>query len=82
MLFLVIALTTNEMPSHHHKNHDWNLIVANGGTSGRLGIGGGSYVNVMNEDAIQDRYSGVTGGGGAHNNLQPYTALQYIIKAL
>lgn len=76
------TLTTNEMPSHQHKNHEWNLIVANGGISGRLGIGGGSYVNVMNEDANQNRYSGVTGGGGAHNNLQPYTALQYIIKAL
>ena len=74
------TLTTNEMPSHQHKNHEWNLIVANGGTSGRLGIGGGSYVNVMNEDANQNRYSAVTGGGEAHNNLQPYLSILYLIK--
>lgn len=67
------TLTTAEMPAHTHPNP----------ASGQFWIGGGSAIF-----AGGSTYSGTlsavtgssTGGGGAHNNLQPYMALHYLIK--
>ena len=70
------TLTVAEMPSHNH---------------GPLRIGGNTAVYLQNVASGAGEYgintnagSGIdvppTGGGAAHNNLQPYIALNYIIK--
>ena len=66
------TLTVNEMPSHKHV-----FTKALGGS--------GSYPDAEKSpsNSSLQRPSGVignTGGDAAHNNLQPYIALKYIIK--
>lgn len=63
------TLTTAEMPSH---THDIPLHNANGTTTNVQGAG----TNLANGS----KTTGSTGGGGAHNNLQPYFVLRYIIR--
>lgn len=62
------TLTTNEIPSHTHG------IVTKGNTgfaSGYVFSEGGGYNSAFSE---------AVGGGQAHNNLQPYIVINYIIK--
>lgn len=64
------ALSIAEMPSHNHVEQVYNA-VANGGDhpAGYLNVTGG----LINDGTTTQN----TGGGGAHNNLQPYiTALK------
>lgn len=64
------TLTTQEMPSH---NHDITIV----------GIGSGSYgynVSSLSIGSSQSEKTGNKGGDQAHNNLQPYIVLNYIIK--
>lgn len=79
------TLTTGEMPSHTHVQdpHTHALQRAsNIGTNyGQIPPDNASLVGpdaaaVINSTATNQN----TGGGGAHNNLQPYIALNYIIK--
>ena len=78
------TLTTSEMPSHTHTqnahNHQgsWGqTYVAGGGISVMQQIPGFSAnFTVGNTTATNQN----TGGGNAHNNLQPYIALNYIMK--
>jgi len=66
------TLSVNEMPSHTHSpygtsstsNGDW-LGLAGGGQGG-WGLAGGSNNNIYRLNLTN------TGGGAAHNNLQPY----------
>lgn len=65
------VLTVTEMPNHSHgalktnnATGDWDNVVASGT---------GTYANKNN-------VLGYTGGGGAHNNMQPYLGINYIIK--
>ena len=65
-------LTTPEMPSHNHTFQAWNNT--NTDTS-----------DIFTNDWRLDPGSGTwgtsnTGGGQAHNNLQPYLVMNYIIK--
>jgi microcystin-dependent protein len=68
------TLTTSEIPAHSHTTHATQAAntTATGGQN-RLttlaGTGGANTGTTSN-----------TGGGGAHNNLQPYIVLVYIIK--
>ena len=72
------TLTVAEMPAHTHSlgSGDYNYGVLWEQTSG-----GSSFQTLEGYNT----YSGLTatnstGGGGAHNNLQPYITLNYIIK--
>ena len=67
------TLTTAEMPSHAHAQ----VVAANAGTSAIRA----DFVADGNFSVYpQGTNTGSTGGGGAHNNLQPYMLLNYIIK--
>lgn len=61
------TLTTAEMPAHTHTYNDHV-----GGTRDA-----GAVAATIGPTAAT---TGSTGGGGAHNNLQPYIVLNYIIK--
>lgn len=62
------TLTVPEIPSHSH-------------SIGTVNLSGGWVAAQSSNTAADHSYqSGSTGGGGAHNNLQPYITLNYIIK--
>ena len=64
------ALTVNEMPSHTHRG----MYSSGAGTS--AGISGVSTNHWYSDGFIEN-----TGGGQAHNNMQPYLTVNSIIKA-
>jgi microcystin-dependent protein len=61
------TLTTAEMPAHTH-------------SSLQLGNAGGSTGLPVTGTVTTDTTTGSTGGGGAHNNTQPSTVINFIIK--
>ena len=75
------TLSATEIPSHRH-----TLNANSGGTVGnRLDFGNGlaagsTHYGYIDTDVGGRQYVGNTGGGGAHNNMQPYLALNAIIK--
>jgi len=84
------TLISDEMPSHNHgitdpgHTHTWNNGLegddsGNGGSNAEYTRTGGSVT-----DAILNATTGIsinnTGGGGAHNNMQPFLALRFLIK--
>lgn len=71
------TLTTNEMPSHNHLNTSASMFAsADVSGTNRLAAssGGGANYDIRNTFIS-------AGGGQAHNNLQPYNTVNYIIKA-
>lgn len=60
------TLTSAEMPAHTH-------------TTGEA-ISGGGFIAFTGGAQGLTTTSGSTGGGGAHNNMQPYVLTAYIIK--
>ena len=81
------TLTSGEIPSHSHNLPTTINLTAgtaasggsgeNGGVSVAQGPTSGRFTHPVGASA--DPVSN-TGGGGAHNNLQPYLVLNYIIK--
>ena len=77
-----VTLTTKQIPSHAHRQR----VTANveGGNSG--GIRRDHIQNVASSKFKSFKaythgvWSAYSGGGEAHTNLQPYIALEYIIK--
>ena len=67
------TLTVAEMPSHRHRitSNGTRNIGAAGTAVGKEFLGSNTY-----EDYTTD----LNGGDGAHNNLQPYIAANYIIR--
>lgn len=59
------TLTVAEMPSHTHDEFN------NSATTGGL-VGWGAQDTSTNTASLTGYDTGATGGGGAHNNLQPY----------
>ncbi len=65
-------LTITEMPAHtHSRNYYSSNWCSNGSKSGYHGNSAGS-----------EKATGSRGGNGAHNNLQPYAVVKYIICAI
>lgn len=80
-------LTPTEMPSHGHSGNGWAFSVYKGTRSSETvgGIGGTGYLMTqVKEGGSWGGYSSVpaAGGGQAHNNLQPYAVIKYIICAI
>ena len=79
------TLTIEEMPSHKHNGifeYYSEREISNRSDAG----GGGHDINYSSFDGSMDNsysylYTADAGGGQAHNNLQPYIVLNYIIKA-
>ena len=71
------TLTVNEMPSHKHQiktnNDDFNNSPG-GGNYGTTHDGANTWYNT-------NWYTENTGGGQAHNNIQPTLVLKWIVKA-
>lgn len=63
------VLSVGEMPSH---SHSLTATVYNQGT--QLVVGAGEGINDIAGN------TGNTGGGGAHNTMQPYVVVNHIIK--
>lgn len=60
-------LSISEMPSHNHYNDTWAASSS-----------GSQYLYFYGQKGTPgDRYTGSTGGGGAHNNLQPYITVYF-----
>lgn len=80
--------TVAEMPAHTHVQdaHGHSFAGANGAlTDGPTGVNYGlqngtfySFKSINPGSTVATNQS--TGGGGAHNNLQPYLTIRYIIK--
>ena len=68
------TLTTTELPAHTHGG--LTNIDPNGGDGGSASDPGLDYVTSNGAGTV----SGSTGGGGAHQNVQPTFILNYIIK--
>lgn len=60
------TLITAEMPSHTHEKSGGGAAVVGTGANGSMAAGGAITTPTGNEGIAN------TGGGGAHNNLQPY----------
>ena len=74
-------LSLNEMPSHAHRPHDWDIITAYGGNTGFYNM---TYLGDNNRsgtftpfihDYDKNRYGSYVGNNEAHNVIQPYTTV-------
>jgi len=81
------VLTTGEMPSHSHGVTDPGHIhtsVHHSGSKAAILSGGAADDNLNGISNTSSSTTGITinntGGGAAHNNLQPYLVMFYIIK--
>jgi microcystin-dependent protein len=79
------TLSTSEMPSHSHTP----IVSQDGGVTNRGAAMAGTSSQLVRNDALStytlagNIYPLViedTGGGTAHNNLQPYLTVNYIVK--
>jgi len=66
------TLTTAELPPHHHAQKFNTQAVASGT---------GETPHKLNASGAYNVNTGDTGSGNAHNNMPPYTALNFIIFA-
>lgn len=85
-----VTLNTNQLPLHQHSamvssaeattsNPTSGTIAAPNYPVGRATEPSNGYINGVATGPLGAQALGMTGGGGAHNNMQPFLALQYII---
>lgn len=81
------VLTSAEMPSHTHVQNSHahtfqgNGALTDGSTGASYVVNSGSFYGFRAQQmASATAVNQNTGGGGAHNNLQPYMTVRYIIK--
>jgi microcystin-dependent protein len=77
-----VTLTTAQMPAHNHALMA-TAAPSTGTPSAAVGLapasGASIYRSGGNRVAMDAATVGVGGGGAAHNNMQPYLALNFII---
>lgn len=73
-----VTLTTAQIPPHGHQQRmSTGQIAAGGGNAvGGMTISGGTVPGTPVQQTTVD-----TGGGGSHQNLQPYVVARFIIQA-
>lgn len=80
-----VTLTTADMPSHSHSDIGHaHSIPLNASFITQEGVGVGRLLNIpLLTDSTGVGFANIqnTGGDGAHNNMQPYLGLTYIIYA-
>lgn len=68
-----VTLTTAQIPSHAHTPiGGGDYVTVDGNYGERFGFAGGSYVQLTWKNGGRTEN---TGGGGSHNNLQPYQTI-------
>lgn len=72
------TLTVSELPAHTHTRGQRHWNGASHGVSGRISAQATGGTGVMADSNSGN--TGSTGGGAAHNNLQPYIVVNYLIK--
>lgn len=79
-----VALVTTELPAHRHGVRAASAIGTQASPVGEhlaqspLALGN-VYANNPTDSILSPASMAVTGGGGAHQNMQPYLTLNYII---
>jgi microcystin-dependent protein len=83
------TLTSAEMPSHTHTQDAHSHNTGGYATAQGTFTGAGNSYQMVNQGANQQNGTSSvaavnqsTGGGGAHNNLQPYIVMNYLIRIL
>lgn len=77
------VLSVNEMPSHAHKPHDWDIITAYGGNTGFYNmtyLGDNNRTGVFTpfiHDYDKNRYGSYVGNNEPHNIVQPYIVVYF-----
>lgn len=74
-----VTLSANEIPSHQHKQDGGTLGAGTGYTAEITGVATGTAFGNTGRILTNTVNTALTGGGAAHNNVQPSIALQYII---
>ena len=79
-----VTLTTNDIPSHLHTTQQVGTSAGPNTPSPANAQPATVSQNAYNTGGPQDANmlvhdTGSTGGGGAHNNMQPYLVVNYII---
>jgi microcystin-dependent protein len=78
-----VTLTEDQMPSHTHTISGTFAAAGNDDGSGGVDAGDfGSTRSISDKPLVLDLTIGETGGDKPHENIPPYLALRYIIKAL
>ncbi|QZD98976.1 minor tail protein [Microbacterium phage Jefe] len=74
------TLTTGQMPSHTHDSGSFTDGFAAHATSGGGGAFRAVFASGASGEAFYYRQPASQGSNQAHNNLQPYIVVQFIIK--
>lgn len=76
-------LTIDELPSHAHKPHDWDIITAYCGNTGFYNmtyLGDNNRTGVFNpfiHDYDKNRYGSYVGNNEPHYNIPPYVVTYF-----
>lgn len=76
-----VTLSANEIPAHQHKQDGGTLGSGTGFSAEITGVATGTAFGNTGRVLTNTVNTALTGGGAAHNNVQPSMALQYIIYA-
>ena len=74
-------LSLDEMPSHAHKPHDWDIVTSQGGNTGHYSVpyqdNPTGVFNPFSYDKDKERYGSYVGNNIPHNNIQPYVVVYF-----